>query len=84
VESLSPGVMRNAARSTGIFLEVSKGAFPKVSSCSAVLIGPDLILTAAHCVEDGNVIPNTLSGAVYLRPPDHGARLAAGWLEWRS
>jgi hypothetical protein len=58
VDSLPPGVMRNAAPSTGMILEVSKGNFPKVSSCSAVLIGPDLILTAAHCLEDGSVIPS--------------------------
>ncbi len=46
VATLPAGVMREAARSTGMFLEVGEG---KVSSCSAALIGPDLILTAAHC-----------------------------------
>ncbi len=55
VDSLPPGVMRNAARSTGMLLEVSEG---KVSSCSAALIGPDLILTAAHCRLEGSVIPS--------------------------
>src|SRR5688500_15929409 len=47
--------MRDAARSTGMFLEVGEG---KVSSCSAALIGPDLILTAAHCVGAATVIPS--------------------------
>jgi hypothetical protein len=46
VATLPTGVMRNVARSTGMFLEIGEG---KVSSCSAALIGPDLILTAAHC-----------------------------------
>lgn len=55
VDTLLPGVMRNVARSTGMFLEVGEG---KVSSCSAALIGPDLILTAAHCLEAGSVIPS--------------------------
>lgn len=55
VECLSAGVMRDVARSTGIFLEVGEG---KVSSCSAALIGPDLILTAAHCLAAATVIPS--------------------------
>src|SRR5688572_6574331 len=55
VETLPAGVMRDAARSTGMFLEVGEG---KVSSCSAALIGPDLILTAAHCVGAATVIPS--------------------------
>jgi hypothetical protein len=55
VDALPPGVMRDVARSTGIFLEVSEG---KVSSCSAALIGPDLILTAGHCVSAASVIPS--------------------------
>lgn len=55
VESLPAGVMRNVASSTGMFLEVSEG---KVSSCSAALIGPDLILTAGHCVGGASVIPS--------------------------
>ena len=49
-DSLPPGVMRNAARSTGMFLEVSKGDFPKVSSCSAVLIG--LTFAACHTITE--------------------------------
>ena len=53
VATLPAGVMRDVARSSGILLEVSAG---KVSSCSATLIGPDLILTAAHCLEAGGVI----------------------------
>jgi hypothetical protein len=55
VDSLPPGVMRDVARSTGMFLEVSEG---KVSSCSAALIGPDLILTAGHCRVEASVIPS--------------------------
>ena len=55
VDSLPAGVMRDVARSTGMFLEVSEG---KVSSCSAALIGPDLILTAGHCRLEGSVIPS--------------------------
>ena len=54
-DSLPIGVMRDVARSTGILLEISEG---KVSSCSAALIGPDLILTAAHCVGSATVIPS--------------------------
>ena len=54
-ETLPIGVLRDAARSTGIFVEVSEG---KVSSCSAALIAPDLILTAAHCVGSATVIPS--------------------------
>lgn len=53
VATLPAGVMRDVARSTGIFIEVSDG---KVSSCSATLIGPDLILTAAHCLEKAGVV----------------------------
>ena len=47
VEALPAGVMRDVARSTGMFVEVGEG---KVSTCSAALIAPDLILTAGHCV----------------------------------
>jgi V8-like Glu-specific endopeptidase len=55
VASLPPGVMRDVARSTGIFIEVGQG---KVSSCSAALIGPDLILTAGHCRTELTTIPS--------------------------
>jgi hypothetical protein len=55
VACLGPGVMRDAARSTGMFLEVAGG---KVSSCSAALIDADLILTAAHCLEHASAIPS--------------------------
>jgi hypothetical protein len=53
VETLPAGVMRDVARSTGMFLEISEG---KVSGCSASLIGPDLIMTAAHCVGAPSVV----------------------------
>jgi trypsin-like peptidase/VWA domain-containing protein len=51
VEALPPGVLRNAARSVGMFIEASEG---NVSTCSAALIEPDLILTAGHCVGDND------------------------------
>ena len=41
------GVMREAAHSAGMFI-VAKG--DQLSTCSATLIAPDLILTASHCV----------------------------------
>jgi V8-like Glu-specific endopeptidase len=55
VAVLPPGVMRDTARSVGMFVEASEG---KLSSCSAALIAPDLILTAAHCVSTGAEIPS--------------------------
>jgi V8-like Glu-specific endopeptidase len=51
VETLLPGLMRNTARSVGMFVEATGG---NVSTCSAALIGPDLILTAGHCVGGNN------------------------------
>jgi V8-like Glu-specific endopeptidase len=51
VEVLPAGIMRNTARSVGLFVEASEG---NVSTCSAALIGPDLILTAGHCVGGNN------------------------------
>jgi hypothetical protein len=54
VETLPAGIMRDTARSVGMFIEVHEGS---LSSCSAALIGPDLILTAAHCVSDATVVP---------------------------
>ncbi len=47
VAVLPAGVMREAARSAGMFI-VAKG--DQLSTCSATLIAPDLILTASHCV----------------------------------
>ncbi len=55
VDQLPAGVMRDTARSAGMFIEAAAG---KVSSCSAALIGPDLILTAAHCVASGTEVPS--------------------------
>jgi hypothetical protein len=51
VAALPAGVVRDTARSVGLFIEASEG---NVSTCSAALIGPDLILTAGHCVGDNN------------------------------
>jgi hypothetical protein len=47
VGCLPPGVMRTAARSVGMFVNVDGD---HLSSCSAALIAPDLILTAGHCI----------------------------------
>jgi hypothetical protein len=47
VGCLPPGVMRTAARSVGMFVNVHGD---HLSSCSAALIAPDLILTAGHCI----------------------------------
>lgn len=47
VAVLPAGLMADVARSVGMFVIVDGD---HVSSCSAALIGPDLILTAAHCV----------------------------------
>ena len=47
VAALPAGVMRDTARSVGMFV-MAHGS--DLSSCSAALIGPDLILTAAHCI----------------------------------
>jgi hypothetical protein len=88
VETLPAGIMRDVARSTGMFLEVSDN----VSSCSAALIGPDLILTAAHCLAAGTAIPSgsfTLdyqTDAAGNRPPGYAPKfhklkrlVKAGW-----
>ena len=47
IACVAPGTMLDAARSVGMFVAVHAGV---VSSCTATLIGPDLILTAAHCL----------------------------------
>jgi len=47
IACVAPGTMRDAARSVGMFVSVHAGV---VSSCTATLVGPDLILTAAHCL----------------------------------
>lgn len=89
VETLPAGVMQSVARATGMLLEIGHG---KVSSCSAALIGPDLILTAAHCLEAGSAIPSgsfTLdyqTDAAGNRPADYSPKFhklkalrKAGW-----
>lgn len=48
VAQLPPGLMRDVARSVGMFIEAHGS---DLSSCSAALIGPDLLLTAGHCVD---------------------------------
>ena len=72
VATLPAGVMRDVATRTGMFLEVGHG---QVSSCSAALIGPDLILTAAHCLEEGTEVA---SGSFTLdyQTDEFGNRLA--------
>jgi hypothetical protein len=47
VAVLPPGLMADVARSVGMFVIVDGD---HLSSCSAALIGSDLILTAGHCV----------------------------------
>ena len=49
VACLPAGIMKEAARSTGIMIMVHNG---HVSSCSAALIDADLILTAGHCIRN--------------------------------
>ena len=46
-DCLPAGLMRDTARSVGMFVLAHAG---DVSSCSASLIGPDMILTAGHCI----------------------------------
>ncbi len=46
-DCLPPGVMRDTARSVGMYIDVDEG---KLSSCTATLISADLIVTAGHCV----------------------------------
>jgi hypothetical protein len=48
VAVLPAGVMRDTARSVGMLIDAHGG---DVSTCSATLIGPDLILTAGHCAD---------------------------------
>ncbi len=45
-------LMKTVAESVGIFVDVSG---TNVSSCSAALIDSDLILTAAHCINDEGI-----------------------------
>ena len=48
VEKLGAGVMRDTARSVGMLIDAHGG---DISTCSATLIAPDLILTAGHCAD---------------------------------
>ena len=72
VATLPPGIKKDVAARTGIFLEVGGG---QVSSCSAALIGPDLILTAGHCAAGTTEVP---SGSFTLdyQTDEFGNRLA--------
>lgn len=49
VACLADATMADTARKVGMFIDVDL-AENKVSSCSATLIAPDLIITAGHCV----------------------------------
>lgn len=49
VACLPPGVMKDSARSVGIYIHVHEGT---LSSCTATLVGPDLVITAGHCIDD--------------------------------
>ena len=53
VAVLPAGVMRDTARKVGMILHVEDGTH--LSTCTATLIAPDLILTAAHCLDPGAV-----------------------------
>ena len=48
VEKLGAGIMRDTARSCGMLIDAHGG---DISTCSATLIAPDLILTAGHCAD---------------------------------
>lgn len=47
VDCLGPGIQRDTARSVGMYIVVDGD---HLSSCTATLIGPDLIVTAGHCL----------------------------------
>ncbi|MGH9722484.1 MAG: trypsin-like serine peptidase, partial [Bryobacteraceae bacterium] len=47
VACLSPGIMKDTARSVGMYVVVDGD---HLSSCTATLIAPDLIITAGHCL----------------------------------
>jgi hypothetical protein len=70
VAGLPPGVMKDTARSVGMLVMAHDGA---LSSCSAALIGPDLILTAAHCVSS-NAEAASASFTVDYQTNDDGTR----------
>jgi hypothetical protein len=73
VAALPPGVVRDTARSVGLFIDASEG---NVSTCSAALIGPDLILTAGHCVHANNEAVVTGSFTLDFQTDALGARPA--------
>lgn len=47
VACLPDGVMKTTARSVGMYIAVHEG---ELSSCTATLIAPDLVITAGHCI----------------------------------
>jgi hypothetical protein len=70
-------LMRTTARSVGMFVMLFGG---NVSSCTAALIAPDLLLTAGHCVSDVEGVPSASFTLDYqtecggARPPGYAPR----------
>jgi hypothetical protein len=77
VEVLPAGVMRDTARSVGILIDAHGS---DISTCSATLIGPDLILTAGHCaaslqaIESGSFTLDFQTDAAGNRPAGYNPR----------
>lgn len=70
-------LMRDTARSVGMLIDAHAG---DLSTCSATVIGPDLILTAGHCadsllaIESGSFTLDFQTDAVGNRPPGYNPR----------
>ena len=93
VHCLNPSVpaqmaMSNVARSVGMFVSAHEGS---VSTCSAALIGPDLILTAGHCasavgssegeeVDSGSFTLDFFTDCAGNRPPGYNPRVRSGFV----
>jgi len=77
VDVLPAGVMRDTARSVGMLIAAHAG---DVSTCSATMIGPDLILTAGHCadsllaIESGSFTLDFQTDAAGNRPPGYNPK----------
>lgn len=49
VACLAPGVMKTTARSVGIYIHTHGD---ELTSCTATLINPDIVVTAGHCIDN--------------------------------